>query len=99
MKPRLAEMIEESIEKLVETGAVEPNPAGANQGTETVRTVMNKNVKGIEYVRRDGSIALAGIRVVGGQPETTKTLELKLRHLDGYWQVAEITNPTVFNQK
>jgi hypothetical protein len=55
--------------------------------------------KDIEYVKRDGKIAVVGVKIFYPKINHTGILEFKMRELNGYWQVAELNNLNTFLAK
>ena len=94
VKPRLAEELAVQISKAVESGT--PPSTTAGRGGFSLGGVLSGlrtdlHFEAFEYERRSGSVANVGVLVRNPKNEEI-LLDLKMRDLGGYWQVAEITN-------
>ena len=104
----MVEVIREQAIRLVETGSFgvsdEATPEGDHESVslESVfeQTGANESsFRGIEYIKKQGKIALVGLGFRNDRLDTDLVLELKLRDMDGYWQLAEFANLTELLQK
>lgn len=55
--------------------------------------------KGVAYTNKDGKIATVGLDMFYPKLNSTTVLEVKMREMDGYWQIAEISNLASFMKK
>lgn len=89
MKPRLVEEIQGGVERYVETGEV----AGEfGERASVDPDSLARVFQGIDSTNITGSMARVYLRVRDVRADSTATLELRMREMDGYWQVAEIAN-------
>jgi len=101
MKPRLVGLIEEQTLRYVERGilwdsgfeleADEDQDLQVDNITDGVG-LNQDNYQGIEYVRKDGKTAYVGLQFQHNNFDEIVTLEIMMRDLGGYWQVAELAN-------
>lgn len=89
MKPRLVDRVVSSVERYVETGEL-PAEEVQRQGIDP--EVLKENFGGVEETTIDGSTALVALRFHDMRADTSALVKLRMRHLDGYWQVAEVAN-------
>ena len=94
MKPKIIQYATNKIEMVIEGGP----------STESHLTTAEKPLAGIDsffdgtggleqvYLRKEDYIAYLGLERFDDKLQDTLTLEFKLRKLDGYWQVIEISN-------
>lgn len=109
LKPQLVAMAKEQIRSFVEKGKVESSAQQAQNNNTPKFSVEdlykgnsgNEKVefKGIDYVNKDGKIAIVGLKLFYPKLNSELILEVKMRDLDGYWQVAEINNIASFLNK
>ena len=104
MKPRLAEMMKEQIEKYIETGDF-GNPRDEPTGERSVslpeiQKHFGKNFTGVKFTKEEGKIALVGIGLFNERVDKEVVLELKLRKKEGgYWSLVEFANiPTLIGE-
>lgn len=113
LKPQLVSAAKEEIKSFVEKGTGGNNTAseqtssnknGKNQSISAKKALGSAGTEsaefqGISYVNKDGKLALVGLKVFYSKLNYTGILELKMRELDGYWQIAEVNNLGSFLQK
>ncbi len=105
LKPQLVAMAKDQIRSYVEKGTVETTPKdNANAPDFSINNIYKTSsgspeFKGVEYVNKDGKIAIVGIKFFYSKLNLDAILELKMRDLDGYWQVAEFNNLNDFISK
>lgn len=101
MKPRLIGMIEEQTLRYVERGALWDSDIELESDKEQDLQVENitdglgleqENYQGVHYVRKDGKTAYIGLQFLNNDFDESVTLEVMMRDLGGYWQVAELSN-------
>ncbi len=108
-KPQLVAVVKEQIQGYVERGnrnyaAVSPSPAVSERNAATgmqqkITAGSTSQYKGIDYVNTDGDAAVIGIKLFYPKLNADATMELKMRRLDGYWQLTELNNPEAFIAK
>lgn len=100
-KPTMVSSAKDQIRSYVEKGNFEqPQNNGENKEKTKfkVEEIYNNAIggtsefKGIDYVKKDGMIAVVGTKVFMPKLGKEAILEFKMRQIDGYWQVAEINN-------
>jgi hypothetical protein len=84
MKPKLTEELELAIEKGVESGAWSKRIASSQ--TDWWEPILTPFML-VESVEKRGALALAMVTLQNGT-----SFEVRLRKVDGGWQVAELTN-------
>lgn len=89
MKPRLVEEIQGGVERYVETGEV-AGELGERASVDP--DSLARIFQGIDSTNINGSMARVYLRVHDLRADSAATLELRMREMDGYWQVAEIAN-------
>lgn len=89
MKPRLAEEVQDGIERFVETGEV---AGGLGDRVAVSPDSLAQVFQGIQGTEINGSMALVRLRIQDMRADSLATVELRMREMDGYWQVAEIAN-------
>jgi len=96
-KPKFITMMKEQVRYYVEKGNFET----AKQGKEdqdtpvNIKDVLNRaktKFKGVEYTKKDGKIALVGLRIFYPEYKSSTIIDVKMRDLGDYWQVAELSN-------
>lgn len=90
MKPRLIDRLVSSVERYVETGELPDGGGSSAQGLDP--ELLRENLQGIEKANIDGSTATVALRFQDVRADTSAVVKLRLREMDGYWQVAEIAN-------
>ena len=107
LKPRLSELIQLQIVKLVETGEHEFREQTTDPGDPEVsisdiwdKAEGDKAVfQGIEYIKREGKIAYVGLKFFYEEYDADLILDLKMRDMGSYWQIAEFSNLAEFLKK
>lgn len=107
LKPQLVSMAKDQIRSYVEKGTpespqkdtTEPAPTFSINDFYKNTGGGSVNMKGIEYVNKDGKLAVVGLKLFYPKLNADVILELKMREMDGYWQVAEINNLSAFLHK
>ena len=90
MRPRLTATLETQIEDVVEGTAVPRRPPPPDAPD---LKAMARRIRGLHDVRKDGAVAVAHFALAEPDGTTTPTfLDVKLRRLDGYWQIFELPN-------
>ena len=97
MKPRLAEITKEQIEKYIETGDFkkpEDKISGENSiSLSEIQKSIGKTFTGMKSTKEEGKIALVGIGLFNERVNKEVILELKMRKKEGgYWQLVEFAN-------
>ncbi len=100
LKPQLSKLAKQQIAKLVETGKLEEEQQSTKSGEPdfSLSDIWNKaggekaGFQGIEYIKKEGKIAYAGLKFFHKEYNTDLILDLKMRDKGGYWQVAELSN-------
>lgn len=102
MKPAMISSAKDQIRSYIEKGSFDQkqNKNGDNKDNPDIKVEeIYKNAgggtaefKGVDYVKKDGKIAIVGMKVFYPKLGAHVILELKMRELDGYWQLAEINN-------
>lgn len=101
LKPQLVAVAKEEIKTFVEKGTTElPDNHNNPKMKELLNTGSGKaEFKGVAYTNKDGKIATVGIDMFYPKLNSTTLLEVKMREMDGYWQIAEISNLASFVKK
>ncbi|WP_312339432.1 hypothetical protein [Anaerospora hongkongensis] len=103
LKPQLVAVAKEEIKTFVEKGTTElPDSQSPNNPKmkELLNTGSGKaEFKGVAYTNKDGKIATVGLDMFYPKLNSTTVLEVKMREMDGYWQIAEISNLASFVKK
>lgn len=103
LKPQLIAVAKEEIKTFVEKGTTElPDNQSPNNSKmkELLNTGSGKaEFKGVTYTNTDGKIATVGLDMFYPKLNNTTLLEVKMREMDGYWQIAEISNLASFVKK
>jgi hypothetical protein len=101
MKPRLVEAIREQAVRLVEQGDLGRSISATNEnesGKVSLQAMSEEvgagedSFRGIKYVKKQGKIALVGLGFRNAELDADLVLELKMRDMGGYWQLAEFSN-------
>ena len=101
IKPRLVALIEEQTLRYVERGSLWDSDFELESDGDQDLQVDNvtdgigleqENYQDVDYVRKDGKTAYVGLKFQHGEFDESITLEIMMRDLGGYWQVAELSN-------
>lgn len=101
IKPRLVALIEEQTLRYVERGSLWDSDFELESDGDQDLKVDNitdgigleqENYQDVDYVRKDGKTAYVGLKFQHGEFDESITLEIMMRDLGGYWQVAELSN-------
>ena len=98
MRPQLVKAAQGALERGIETGNFEPersqvgNPAREATSYWRPASEHHSGFRRIDYIRKEGSIAVAGLEMYDAELRTPFTVELKLRNTGDHWQVVEISN-------
>jgi len=101
IKPRLVALIEEQTLRYVERGTLWDSDFELESDGDQDLKVDNitdgigleqENYQDVDYVRKDGKTAYVGLKFQHGEFDESITLEIMMRDLGGYWQVAELSN-------
>jgi hypothetical protein len=104
MKPKLVEMAEEQILRSVEKGEIDVSSERKNDKAN-IENISNEIgfkedlIEGISYTKTEGSTAYVGLDFNHAQFDTVLTLELLMRDIGGYWQIAEVSNFSKLNEQ
>lgn len=109
LKPQLTAMAKDQIRSYVEKGTTgqqsdKENSVAKNAPNFSVQDIYETKgrtpeFKGVEYVNKDGKIAIVGLKLFYPKLNSDTILEIKMREKDNYWQVAEVNNLTAFLEK
>lgn len=97
-KPIFTSSFKDDITRFVETGNWEEtkpaNSQGPNMNAMENKTGLKASTfKGVEYTKKDGKIALVGIRIFDQDLKRDFVIDLQMRELDdGTWQAAGFSN-------
>lgn len=97
MKPRLAEIMKEQIEKYIETGDFQkPEDEGSSENSirlPEIQKRIGKSFTGVKFIKKEGKIVLVGIGLFNERIDKEVILELKMREKEGgHWQLVEFAN-------
>lgn len=100
IKPKLVEMAKEQIRSFVEKGDFETVSTDNNGPSFSIGSIYNRSsdgqddaqYRGIDYVKKNGNICFVGIKIYNPKLEQEIIPEIKMRKVDSYWQIAEISN-------
>lgn len=100
MKPRLVSAFRDQVLRWVETGSVgdQRDSASADAPEISLNSMFRRagagegGFRGIDYVKKQGKIALVGLGLRNATLESDLAVELKLRDVGGYWQLVELSN-------
>ncbi|NHZ84919.1 MAG: hypothetical protein GWP19_03450 [Planctomycetia bacterium] len=100
LKPQLSKIAKQEVAKLVETGNIEIDKTDNDSEDYNFSLSEYWNLtkgekaefKGIDYIKKEGKIALVGINIFQKEYETDLIIELKMRDKGNYWQIAQINN-------
>jgi len=102
MKPQLVSMIEEQVKALVEDEQLPTEEEAEEVDAINLFSFFAENKQGeleytgVEDVRKDGNIATLTLGFHHDKYDANPFLEVKMRKMDGYWQVAELPNAVAF---
>ncbi|MDD5741951.1 MAG: hypothetical protein PHX87_00820 [Candidatus Peribacteraceae bacterium] len=102
MKPQLVNMIEEQVKALVEDEQLPTEEEAEEVDAINLLSFFAEDKQneleytGIEDVRKAGNIATLTLGFHHDKYDANPVLEVKMRKMDGYWQVAELPNAVVF---
>jgi hypothetical protein len=98
LKPQLVKAINSEVENFVEKGNVEAAKNQEKNGPAVVKDLLNKaednsmKVMGTKYVKKEGNIAIVGLEIKVPEYDSTLVVDLKMRDMGNYWQLAELSN-------
>lgn len=103
LKPQLVAVAKEEMKTFVEKGTTEL-PDNQSPNNPKMKELLNTGsgkaeFKGVAYTNKDGKIATVGIDMFYPKLNSTTLLEVRMREMDGYWQIAEISNLASFVKK
>ncbi len=103
LKPQLVAVAKDEIKTFVEKGTTEL-PANQAPNNPKMKELLNTGsgkaeFKGVAYTNKDGKIATVGLDMFYPKLNSATLLEVKMREMDGYWQIAEISNLASFVKK
>jgi len=102
MKPQLVNMIEEQVKALVEDEQLPTEEEAEEVDAINLLSFFAEDKQseleytGVEDVRKDGNIATLTLGFHHDKYDANPVLEVKMRKMDGYWQVAELPNAVAF---
>ncbi len=102
MKPQLVSTVEQQIKSLVEQGSDAASEAVEDDAAVNLAAFFKENeetnldFEGVEGTKKDGKIATVTLAFYQPRTKDELKLEVKMRQMDGYWQVAELPNATAF---
>lgn len=103
MKPQLQFTISQQIKAMVERGADSVNKdeeeSTVNLASFFKKDDANLDYKGIESTKKEGKIATVTLAFYQAKTKDEAKLDVKMRQMDGYWQVAELPNASTFIDK
>lgn len=100
LKPQLTKIVKQEISDLIEKGEseIKKNKAESKKSTFSLSNFLNKtkdmknSFEHIEYVKKEGKIAYVRLKFHLDKQGAPLVINLKMRNLGNYWQVANITN-------
>ena len=99
MKPQVAQIAGNEIQKYVETGDFKKDPNAPKKKVDiSLSGLWHKVVsdsaafEGVKYVNEQGETALVGLEFTQPRYDTTLVVEVKMQDKGDYWQVVELTN-------
>lgn len=101
LKPTITSAFKDEIFRYVETGNWQQEQPKANdvkqQNSNAIASktdnLKKSAFKGIEYTKKDGKIAVVGVRIFDQQLNRNFIIDVQMRELnDGSWQVSSISN-------
>ncbi|HMM22959.1 MAG TPA: DUF3298 and DUF4163 domain-containing protein [Selenomonadales bacterium] len=104
VKPMLIANAKEEIKSYIEKGNFDSGQTKPQDKTQKIGPDINigekyinpggdtPQFKGIDYTKKDGKIAVVGLKLYYPKFESDVILEIKMRERDGYWQATEISN-------
>lgn len=96
MKPRLVDEAKKQLARFVEVG----NFTDTNRVVSPFQELnTSASYRGVVSQRRDGKIAVLGLAFTNRSEGYSRTVEIKLRDVGSYWQVAELSNISELVQK
>ncbi len=103
LKPQLVAVAKDEIKTFVEKGTTEL-PASQAPNNPKIKELLSTGsgkaeFKGVAYTNKDGKIATVGLDMFYPKLNSTTVLEVKMREMEGYWQIAEISNLASFVKK
>ena len=102
MKPQLQSTIEQQIKALVEKGSDSAEEDVADDANINLANFFQRNketnleYRGVEGTKKEGKIATVTLAFYQPQTKDEMRLDVKMRQMDGYWQVAELPNASAF---
>ncbi len=99
MKPKLDSMIEEKIKQFVEKGSGTGSELDAGDTSINLANFFSKDgilPQGIVSTKTDGKITIVTLGFFQPQTKSVLILDVSMRQMDGYWQVAELPNAYSF---
>jgi hypothetical protein len=105
IKPQLVAGVEQQIKSLVEQGSVTADDELKDDSAVDLVSLFQDSedtrldFDGVKGVSRDGNISMVTLAFYQRRIEEELQLEVKMRKLDGYWQVAELPNASAFIKK
>lgn len=97
-KPQLVKIINTGVKNFVETGDFKSTDINDKSESVSVNELWNKadgkslQVVGTKYVKKEGNLAIVGLELKAPEYETNLVMDLKMRDMGGYWQLAELSN-------
>ncbi|MFW6148715.1 MAG: hypothetical protein ACOC6D_02515 [Atribacterota bacterium] len=102
VKPNLKEIIKKEVLEYIKTGSwADIEKEDENKIYSVVRRLIKKRVdpqqwdqQSINYTEVEGDTAHVGLTYYDQSKKTNFLVEVKMRYMNGYWQLMEITNIT-----
>lgn len=105
MKPQLIQEGKKAISDAIETGDFGTTAENDSSSDKTLLGILKSlgdkknSFKGIEYSKTDGEIAIVGLNIHHEEKNSDLLLELKMRNMGDYWQLARVNNLADVMQK
>ena len=100
VKPNIKEMIKKEVNAYIVTGEWSGNRTDNGSGISSmiIKIIREKidpgqwDQQSVNYTEVDGKIAYVGLTYFDKSRDTNFLLEVKMRDMNGYWQIIEISN-------
>ncbi|MGI6588117.1 MAG: hypothetical protein ACOX2N_04955 [Peptococcia bacterium] len=99
IKPKMVDMVKDEIYSYVEKGTFEEKETSDDELSfslsdifKNTSDVQSIQFKGVDYVKKSDNVALVGLKIYNCIFEKELIVEVKMRDMKKYWQVAEINN-------
>ncbi len=92
-RPQIIRELKEQIAFYVENGRFRDDPdAATGISVELGPEIERIEFRGIDHVKKDDKTALLGLKFHVEKYRSLIIVEVKMLQLDGYWQIAEVSN-------